>query len=143
MTPNQLVCGRLDNARLVWEQNKPPASVQSDGVEVALLLAEGKREAALERLLSMEDRAVTKADQAWVHLGRARVARFDGNDALAEEELNAARAALQRKPLDNDDEDDLNIAYAQFLRLAIPRWFLPFVYYPVDNPVLMFLIDNT
>ncbi len=143
MTVFQLESGRIDNARRVWTESTLPDSIQNDGVELVLALEGRDRDSALERLLSMERRAVTNAEQAWVHLGRARVARYDGNDALAEEELNAAREVLQRKPLDNDDEDALNIAYAQFLRLAIPRWFLPQVYYPVDNPVLVYMIENT
>ncbi len=140
MTAFQVIGGRLDNAHMAWEENTLPDSVQRDGMELILALEGRDRDSALERLLSMERRAVNNADQAWVHLGRARVARYDGNDALAEDELNAA---LAREALDNDDEDALNIAYAQFLRLAIPRWFLPQVYYPVDNPVLVYMIENT
>lgn len=143
MTAYQIAIKRLDNARVAWQTNTLPDSVQRDGMELILALEGRDRDSALERLLNMERRAVTDADQAWVHLGRARAARFDGSDSLAEEELDAAREALKRKPLDNDDEDALNIAYAQFLRLAIPRWFLPQVYYPVDNPVLVYLIEST
>ncbi|MBI5669035.1 MAG: O-antigen ligase family protein [Chloroflexi bacterium] len=143
MTAYQIAVKRLDNARIAWQTNGLPDSVQRDGMELILALEGRDRESALRLLANMERRAVTKADQAWVHLGRARVARYDGNDALAEEELDAAREVLKRKPLDNDDEDALNIAYAQFLRLAIPRWFLPQVYYPVDNPVLVYMIENT
>lgn len=143
MTAYQITVKRLDNARIAWQSSRLKDSVQGDGMELILALEGRDRDSALTWLATMEQRAVTGSDQAWVHLGRARVARFDGNDALAENELNAARAALQREPLDNDDEDALNIAYAQFLRLAIPRWFLPQVYYPVDDPVLVYLIENT
>jgi hypothetical protein len=35
------------------------------------------------------------------------------------------------------------MAYGQFLRSAIPRQFLPQVYFPIENPVLMHLLEGT
>ncbi|NWG16365.1 MAG: O-antigen ligase family protein [Chloroflexi bacterium] len=136
MTVVQLVNGRLDNARLAWEDNILPDGVQK-AVIGALLDGDLNQPAAAERI------AITPQERAWVHAGRAWMARMAGDEAGAARETAAARQQLTRGPLDTDDTDAINIAYGQFLRLAIPRWFLPGVYYPVDDAALVYLIENT
>lgn len=136
MTLVQLVNGRLDNARMVWENSAPP-----DGVQKAVIgaLVDGD----LNELAAAERIAITPQERAWVHAGRGWMARMAGDEAGAARETAAARERLKREPLDTDDADAINIAYGQFLRLAIPRWFLPGVYYPVDDAALVYLIENT
>ncbi|HEX2907479.1 MAG TPA: O-antigen ligase family protein [Phototrophicaceae bacterium] len=138
-----LQAGNVEEAKMVWEQTAQPFAVPYNMIRLLLALADGDRETALKWQVEIERLAVTNTDQAWVHLGRARILRSNGDEVGAEKELDTARELLHREPLANDDEDALNIAYAQFLRQAIPRWLLPQVYYPVDSPVLLFLIENT
>jgi putative inorganic carbon (HCO3(-)) transporter len=135
MTVVQLVNGRLDNARLAWEDNILPDGVQK-AVIGALVDGDFNQLAAAERI------AITPQERAWIHAGRGWMARMAGDEAGAARETAAAREQLTRGPLDTDDADAINIAYGQFLRLAIPRWFLPGVYYPVDDAALVYLIEN-
>lgn len=135
MTVVQLVNGRLDNARMVWESSALPDGVQK-AVIGALVDGDTDKLAAAERI------AITPQERAWIHAGRAWMARMAGDKAGAARETAAARERLARGPLDTDDADAINIAYGQFLRLAIPRWFLPGVYYPVDDAALVYLIEN-
>lgn len=136
-----LESGEIEAALQLWTQNPQSESVANDVMQ-SLLLA-NDRDAAANWLSRAENLVLQTSDQAWVHLGRARLVRLLGDTALVDEELRLAHEALTRKPLETDDAILINIAYAQFLRFAIPRQFLPQVYYPVDDPVLMYLLDNT
>ncbi len=116
----------------------------SDYVQSAIeALSTGDRAAAQSWLNQAQRAADTRQDQAWLHLGRARLAQFDGDAAAVEAELDTARALLQRGFLDNDYGEGINIAHSQYLRTAIQRLFLPQVYYPTDDPLLLRLIEET
>lgn len=85
----------------------------------------------------------SEADQVWLHMGAARIARFEKDDALAEEQLALARAALTRDFLDADYARAGSLSYALFLSHALPVQFVPQVYYPVTDPLLLHLIATT
>jgi O-antigen ligase/tetratricopeptide (TPR) repeat protein len=112
-------------------------------VRELLAIAQNDREGALAWLSEAEMIMETREDAAWIHLGKARLAQFNGDETAAASELKAARESLERGLFDADEPDALSMDYGQFLRSAIPRQFLPQVYYPVENPVLMHLLDGT
>jgi O-antigen ligase/tetratricopeptide (TPR) repeat protein len=144
-TPAQVVLllenQQVEQAVQAWQQNILPESTASDMIQVLLALAQQDRDCALRWLARGEAiSSHTPDDEAWVHLGRSRIAAFIGENALASSEVDNAHKALIRQPLDSDDDITINIAYAQFMRLAIPRLFLPQVDYRVDDPVLLHLL---
>jgi hypothetical protein len=101
------------------------------------------REDIVSLLNRAQQLAVSGQDHAWLHLGLARLAHDDGDDATAENELNLARQLSQRGFLDNDFIEGINIAHSQYLRSAIQRLFLPQVYFPTTDPLLLRMIDET
>lgn len=83
-------------------------------------------------LRDASEQATTDLDEAWLHLGRARWARFNGDAVTAQAELDAAFALIYPDdPITADYELASNIGYFQFLRYVIPRQFLPEIGYPV------------
>lgn len=109
-------------------------------VRAMIALAQDDRALAarlLERL-----RPSAAEDTAWLHLGLARLAQFDGDPALAEQELSQARAALDVDLMTEDVRGGLSFAYGQFLRQALPRQLLPRVYYPMASPLLAYVLKN-
>jgi putative inorganic carbon (HCO3(-)) transporter len=101
------------------------------------------REQAETLLNRGQQLAVSGQDHAWLHLGLARLAHEDGDDATAASELDMARVFSQRGFLDNDFIEGINIAHSQYLRTAIQRLFLPQVYFPTTDPLLLRMIDQT
>ncbi len=134
----------LNEASELWARELSRSRLSSTYIVRELLaIAQNDREGALTWLREAENIATTTEDTAWIHLGKARLAQFDGDETLAASELAAARESLERGLLDADDPDALSMAYGQFLRSAIPRQFLPQVYFPIENPVLMHLLEGT
>ncbi|MEZ4667340.1 MAG: O-antigen ligase family protein [Anaerolineae bacterium] len=151
----------LDSNKLTISARVAMLLVNGDAPEASRLLAENTQlptaasevlnslvimnntEQAANMLKHAESLAVQSSDLAWAHMGRGWLAHSLGDDTLKAHELHLAREALIRKPLEADDDTLINIAYAQFLRFAIARQFLPQVYYPVDDPVLIYLLDNS
>jgi len=134
--------GEVDAAAMLWAENPQPRTAQTTVFNALLALAQDERDAAVDWLNQAAQLGSTAKDSAWIHLCRARLAAFDGDTAGAAQYQATAYAVLERGPLDGDDEASLNIAYAQFLRLTIPRQYLPQVVYPVDDPVLLYLLEN-
>jgi O-antigen ligase/tetratricopeptide (TPR) repeat protein len=139
----QLEAGNTQEAADTWARDPQPPGVSTFVISELLSLAAGDRAGAADWLAKAEKITMLPTDQAWLHLGKARLARYDQDAALVEQEVQAARTALEQGPLDGDWEYGLSIGYAQFMRLAVPRQFLPQVYYPVDDPVLIHLINYT
>jgi len=138
-----LQSGDLDQTEQVWKDYVPSLRNSSQPViDTLLALARGDRDAA-EAALAKAERAIqSETDEIWVHLGRARLARFDGDDDVATTELATIRDMLKRGLFEGDFSNSL-IGYVQFLMNILPRDFLPQVYYPVDDPVLIYLVENT
>ncbi len=133
--------GDVDGAQAAWKDavlDSAPAYV----MQSLLLAAQKDSNGAVVALDKAEKLATTSVEQAWVHTGKARLAGVMGNSLLVDEEMKAARDALKTDPLAADDETLINIAYAQFLQVAIERQYLPQVHYRTD-PVLLYLLSNT
>jgi O-antigen ligase len=81
-------------------------------------------------------------DRAWIALGRAEIARRVGNNSIFLSELQAARDLIAPDLLEEDYQFGTNIAHFQFLRFAIPRQFLPQVFYPTVHPLLLRFLDE-
>lgn len=126
-----------------FEPGPPPMTIGWRVVGALTLLAQGDARSAAETLAQAEALAVTNVERAWTQMGRARLAAALGDADGRAREREAAYASLGRDALAGDDLAAINIAYTQFLRLALPRFFLPQVIYPVDDPVLLYLLERT
>ena len=136
-----LAGGQVGAALALWENDLSGAGTPAALVVRALLdLATGDRDAAAGWLARAE--AAAPEDDPWLLFGTARLARFDG-DAVRGAEL-AARAsdALRPGPLATDDPFAASVAYAQYHRQALERYFLPQVYYPTADPALSYLLGR-
>lgn len=139
----QLVeAGQVDEAKAVWLADPIPASAPKYVIETLLALASDDVDVAAANLEKAEQLAVSPLEQAWVHVSKARLAQALGSTELAADELTAAETLLVQKPLDSDDDTLINIAYAQFLQVAIERQYLPQMDYRTD-PVLLYLLDRS
>jgi putative inorganic carbon (HCO3(-)) transporter len=81
-------------------------------------------------------------DQAWIDLGRADIARRVGDNSMFLSELQAARDLIAPDLLEEDYQFGTNIAHFQFLRFTIPRQFLPQVFYPTADPLLLRFLNE-
>ncbi len=135
--------GQPEAADALWRANRVWGSGPGWVVDAVVALALEDRPRAAQALEQAENWTFDEIDRTWLRVGRARLAEFDGDLATARQEIEAARTAAQRGPLDADDEALLNIAYAQFMRTAIPRFFLPQANYPMGSPILLHLIEQT
>ena len=134
---------KTNEAAQVWSDNPQPGSSSKYVIDALLALTQDDRSSAEAALTFAEQVAVKEADWAWLYAGRVRLAYFDGENDLADHELEMTRQQLVRDPFETDFVFGINIALAQFLRNGFSRTFLPQVYYPVDDPVLLYLIENT
>ena len=147
MTPTARVvqlleAGQVEEAKTVWAAVPLPASAPKLVIDSLLALGSGDVDTAAAALSKAELLVATPVEQAWVQLGKARMAAAIGSSDLADQELLAAEQALVQKPLDTDDITLINIAYAQFLQVALQRQYLPQVDYRTD-PVLIYLLDRS
>ncbi len=133
--------GDVVQGKAAWEGTKL-TSAPEYVIDALLDVAQNDVDKAAFRLAQAEKLVASSVDEAWVHLGKARLGKLIGNASLASDELAAARAALVKDPLAADDSTLINIAYAQFLQVAIERQYLPQVNYRTD-PVLLYLLDKT
>ena len=104
-------------------------------VALMLALARGDQNSARSELQAAQHSALTYVDRSWSYLGMALLDPSQVEMALAN-----AREALTLGPADPDWELGQNIAYIQFLQVAIPRQFLPQVGYSEIDAVLTHLL---
>ncbi len=138
--------GQPDEAAQLLQNSAHPILYEYElAVEVVALAREDRALAldALEKIEAAARASGVPLNMAWVHVGRARLARFDGDDALAQAELAAAQIALERGMFDGDWLEGINYAHSQTLSLGIARQFLPGVEYPVDSPILLRILAST
>ncbi len=133
--------GDVVEAQAIWKGTSL-TSAPSYVIQEVLAIAQNDADGAASALSQAEKLMVSPVEQAWVHMGKARLAKLLGNTTIMSEELTAARAALAKEPLAADDDTLINIAYAQFLQVTIERQYLPQVNYRKD-PVLLYLLANT
>ncbi|GIL09396.1 MAG: hypothetical protein BroJett033_9070 [Chloroflexota bacterium] len=135
--------GQIGAGLAVWENSLRGAGTPAALVTRALLeLAIGNRDAAVSWLAQAEAAAVGNDDDPWLLLGAARLARFDGDAARAADLAAQARAAARPDPLAADDPFVASVAYAQYHRQALERYFLPQVYYPTADAALVYLLNR-
>jgi tetratricopeptide (TPR) repeat protein len=139
-----LEAGEVEAAADRWAQSKFSREIQPMRymLDEWIALARDDRETATTALEAADVIATSAVDRAWVALGRARLAEYDGESDAALSHFEAARAALELDPFGADYEMGINIAHIQFLRMTIPRQFVPQVYYPVAHPVLLYLLSE-
>ncbi|MBC7871104.1 MAG: tetratricopeptide repeat protein, partial [Chitinophagaceae bacterium] len=85
----------------------------------------------------------TDEDRAWIRLGRGWLARYEGDEAVALSEFANAQALIAPGIGRQDYVNGVNFGYALTLRYIVPRQFLPQVYYPTANPLLVYLLENS
>jgi putative inorganic carbon (hco3(-)) transporter len=107
---------------------------------ILCMLLAGDTEAPEARLLRAEALAGDNQARAWTRYGRAWIAWSSGDSEQAERELEAVRALVSPELAREDYVFGTNIAHFQFLRITIPRQFLPQVDYPAADPALLHLL---
>lgn len=131
--------GDVQAAQAAWdafpERTTPIGSIEAAGL--LLSRAQGDQSQAASWLAALRRDAASAEGRAWAHLGAALLdpAQFDA-------EIAAARAALEPAPTAADTEFDANIAYIQYLHLAIPRLFLPQFGYSEAESLLLHLLSD-
>ncbi len=99
-----------------------------------------KADAALREAV---DGAEVRSDEAWINVGRARLAYARGDMEGAEQAVADAQAALTLGPNDVDYDQGVNIIYVQYIRSAVPRLFLPQAHFPSSFPSALYVVDMT
>jgi tetratricopeptide (TPR) repeat protein len=135
--------GEVEQAVTIWAENLPAGSASKYVIDALLAIAQQDRAGAEDALSEAAEVANGDTDQEWLHIGRARLAQLDGDADTAKTELDATRELLKSSVFEGDFVDCISVAYAQFLRLGFPRQFIPQVYFPVDDPVLLYVVDKT
>ena len=135
--------GMVEEAAKVWAENPQPDSAEKYGIDALIALAKGDRSGA-ENALSKAGLVVfSESDKEWLYVGQARLAQFDGDAVTAKNKLDATHELLKRTTFEADFYEGISIGLAQFLQNSFPRQFLPQVYFPVDDPVLLYVVDKT
>ncbi len=138
--------GDIEGARALWMTSDyraySPSQTGSHVLDMLIALHEDDRAAAADSFVAAQAWILAQGDVVWEHYGAACLARFDGNEVAVESEIRAAHEALDLAPFESDWQYGANIAYSQFMRLAITRMFLPAVEYPLVSPVLRALLET-
>lgn len=131
--------GDVSGAQALWDTfpSRGFAYSNIDVIRMALALAQGNQTQAEAALAGASRDALSANDRAWVHLGAAL-----HDDSRFDAEIAAARAALELAPTASEWDVGPNIAYIQYLHLAIPRLFLPQFGYPVAESLLQHLLGD-
>ncbi|MEQ8671726.1 MAG: O-antigen ligase family protein [Aggregatilineales bacterium] len=107
------------------------------------LLRQDANDSQIDAQLNAMDRAILiEANQIWLDVAHAEILRARGEITAADAALNVARERLAFDVADADYEFGTNIGNFQFLRIVVPRRFLPQVYYPVVDPLLLFILED-
>jgi tetratricopeptide (TPR) repeat protein len=92
--------------------------------------------------LDRAERAPTASD-LWRLLGELRLAQFDDDPVQVQDTLARIRAAQEYHLLTRDYGAGPDIAAYQFLRQGLLRQFVPQVFYPANEVILLYLLDNS
>jgi tetratricopeptide (TPR) repeat protein len=113
----------------VWSASGLVADERTRTVVLRLLLERKAGRDDAERWLSVaEDRMTDDEDRAWL--------------ALARGDYDAALDYVQPDVTTSEWVFGVNIPYFQFLRYAVPRQFVPQLYYPAAHPALLLLLGE-
>jgi len=136
---NLLEAGNATQARQTWTGfSGYTLDYTSYHILTALVEQAAGNSAQVQAELQAAQRvAGTPSDTGWLHLaaGLLNPDRFD-------QEIAAAKDALEIAPTGNDWALGANIAYIQYLALAIPRQFLPQVGYSEVDLSLTHLLGD-
>lgn len=145
--------GAVTDAVQLWSQHSLPENVTNDVVQSMLASAQSDFVQARNWLARAGQIAVSRTDLSWVHLGRAnqswvhfgqsKLALAVGETDRAMQELEAARGLLERDVLEVDQISLRDMNQNQFWRLPFQRQFLPQVFYPVDDALLLYLLERS
>ena len=131
--------GDVTGARQTWDAYPTHTLNISAHHTLSALIAQAEGDiAGAQGELQAAQRAIyAPNDRGWVHLGSALL-----NPDNFDQEMAAARIALEIAPTGSDWELGANIAYIQYLQLAIPRQFVPQVGYSEDDLALLHLLND-
>jgi hypothetical protein len=132
-TPLTLDISQSRLGTCLFEQKTDSDWIYKNFILPAFFALDGNRDEAFALLEEAERLANSAESKAWVHVGRAWIAHWEGDEQTAEQERESARALVAPNLLKEDYVFGTNIAHLQFLRLVISRQFLPQVYYPAGN----------
>jgi hypothetical protein len=137
----------MDAARELWDRHRywigPPTPTEAIIFQLIFDIEDGKLDSADSALREATDAAEVRSDQAWIAVGRARVAYARGDLEGAEQGVADAQKALTLGPNDVDYDQGANILYVQYIRSAAQRLFLPQVHYPPSFPSAFYVVDMT
>ncbi len=106
-------------------------------LRMLLALSRGDRETAAAYLAQARSSVISRNGRIWTQVGAALLAN---DDTAFEQQVAIAREALIGAPYETDWELGENIAYIQYLSLAIPRQFIPQVgYFELDQALIHLL----
>ncbi len=108
-------------------------------LQLILALSTGDRDQAMADLTQAQHNVINHNGVIWVQVDKALLAT--DNDAFAQQ-IAVAREALTGAPYQGDWELGENIAYIQYLSLAIPRQFIPQVGYSEIDQALIHLLGE-
>ena len=134
-----LIRGETSEAQRTWKAYAGHTLDASSYHTVALMLAQaqGDPSSAAQEFRDAQNVAQTRNDRGWTHLGAALL-----NSEQFQPEIAAAKAALEVVQTESDWSFGANIGYLQYLRLTIPRQFLPQVGFTDVEPVLLYLLSD-
>ncbi len=135
--------GKTGDAVQLWEQAPDSQRTSTSGYVISeiLSLEKGEQQTAEAQLAAAAKRSTMPQNDPWIRVGNARLARFKGDAATACQEVEMARALLITFP-DTVDDRISAIAYNQFWKVGLPRYFLPQVYAPAGDAMLSPLLTD-
>ena len=139
----RLEAGDASGAQQLWDlfAGRTRDVTSYHAISAILALEQGDRAQAQTELAAARRAVVTPSDQAWTHLGAAlAVVTDDGSQYEAQ--IALARAEISGTPTGADWDLGANIAYIQYLHLAIPRVFLPQVGYTEIDTLLLHVFGS-
>lgn len=133
------VARNVDKANILWSSVDADIRRSPSGRVFSLYLALERKDraAAVQELGQIKPSDGDPISQAWLDLGIAQLAQFDGDQATADREIKQVQNYIMPGPLDGIDDRVGAIAYAQYLRVGAPRYYIPQVYAPLVDPMLL------
>ena len=134
----------MEEVNTLWQESGRVSRDRTDRyvLELLLQLLTDSPQNVEQLLENAESQVTTESDRAYVHIGRAYLARYQGNLTLFETEMRRAEEIANGDILSGDFANGVNIAFLQYLRFGISRQFLPQIYYPSVDIFLLRLLDQ-
>ena len=128
----------------LWENSRYSTenSTRAKILWLMIALREGEQIDSARQIRDAKSQIRSVYDEAWVLIGEAWIARYDGDMVIYDDFMNQARDKTARKMNQEDVIFATNIPYFQFLVSAIPRQLLPDVFYPIPDAPLRRLLDD-